>query len=444
MSSSRVIILGWDGISHPLALNLARTGHMPNLATLLEQGSSLPMRTEHPPLSPVCWTSFFTGSNPGRHRIFGFYEPAPDAYGCWEQNLEQVRLPGLWDHAGAAGKRTVCLNLPGTYPAPPIQGVLVSGFPVGDWTRAVYPKSLREILPKAGYVTDVDCAGAAAEPEIFFTRCAEALRGRGHVFHSFLQNEPFDLFIGVFTEMDRIQHYFYSALEEENHPHRQAVLALFSLLDEQLGLCLEGVKPDDDLWIVADHGFRRIQIEVCVNAILEEAGWLTMRPEIVDAAQRQDLSGISPAATRAFCLDPGRIYLNVKGRQPEGIVPAHQRRETAEALREILETWKIRVPWSAVPTPVFERVSLREEIYEGPFLGLAPDLVGVPAEGMDLKGVFGMPGVSRLREFTGMHSYNDAFLYRRAPHPLPENPGLRDLARPILDQLGIGDASLPV
>jgi predicted AlkP superfamily phosphohydrolase/phosphomutase len=170
---------------------------------------------------------------------------------------------------------------------------------------------------------------------------------------------------------------------------------------------------------------------------LEELGWLRMKSGAVDPAEAKELNGIEPQQTRAFCLDPGRIYLNVAGRQPNGVLPAVARREHAEELRNLLLQTKIRLPWLAEPACPFAAIHLREEIYRGPYVGIAPDLMLVPAEGIDLKGVFGAPGVSRLREFTGMHSADDAFLFRRGPHALPKNPILSDLADPILRQLGI-------
>jgi predicted AlkP superfamily phosphohydrolase/phosphomutase len=428
----RVIVFGLDGVSHPLAVQLAETGIMPTLAKLLRQGRAAPMQTEFPPLSPVCWTSFFTGANPGGHRIFGFYEPCVDTYGVWAQTLEQVKLPGLWDYAGEAGLRTICLNLPNTYPAPPLQGVLVSGFPVADWQKAAYPKNLTEILPQAGYSVDIDCALPEREPARFLEECERVLRARGHVFSSFLANEPFDLFLGIFTETDRLQHFFFDALEEENHPWRARVLGLFHLLDQQLEKCLTQVREEDDLWIVADHGFTRIQLEVCPNHWLEEHGWLVMQDP-----PGPDLENIDPAQTKAFCLDPGRIFLNLQGRQPEGCVSPEKRGEVLTELRQQLLAAKIRVPWSAEPICPWPVIHLREDIYHGPFVGLAADLLLEAAPGIDLKAMFHPPGISRLKHFTGMHSANDALCYRRAPDLLPETPHISGLLPHILQSLGL-------
>jgi predicted AlkP superfamily phosphohydrolase/phosphomutase len=429
---NRVIVFGLDGVSHPLAVQLAETGVMPTLAKILAGGTHAPMGTDFPPLSPVCWTSFFTGANPGRHRIFGFYEPCVDTYAVWAQTLDQVKLPALWDYAGAAGLRTVCLNLPNTYPAPPIPGVLVSGFPVADWSKAVYPAPLKEVLPKAGYSVDVDCSLPQRDPMAFFAECERVLRARGHVFASFLANEPCDLFIAIFTETDRLQHFFFDALEEENHPFRERILGLFRLLDEQLAKCLAHVRDGDDLWLVADHGFERIQLEAHPNFWLEANGWLTMRHP-----PGPDLEHIDPARSKAFCLDPGRVFLNLAGRQPGGIVPPDRRSEVLEELRAALLAARIRVPWSRDSICPWPKVHRREELYRGPFTGLAADLLLEPAPGIDLKAMFHPPGMSRLQHFTGMHSSNDALCYRRNPHELPPEPHIGGLLPHILRSLGV-------
>ena len=92
--------------------------------------------------------------NPGRHRIFGFFEAQVDEYGVWFQDLDDVKAPALWDHAQAHGKRTISINLPGTYPAPPFNGVMISGFIAPDLARSVYPKMLLPYVEKAGYLLE--------------------------------------------------------------------------------------------------------------------------------------------------------------------------------------------------------------------------------------------------------------------------------------------------
>lgn len=426
----RVVVLGLDGLSLGLARRLGADGVMPNLHRALQQCGTLSMDTVHPALSPVCWTTFFTGVNPGRHRIYGFYECQVDAYQLWTQNLKDVKAPALWEHLQAEGRRTVAINLPGTYPAQPLNGVMISGFLTLDWEQSFYPKKLDPVLKQAGYRIDVDCGKPGADPAAFFEDCSTAIRARAHVLATFLQHEPFDLFLGVFTETDRIQHYFFDALEDPHHPHRARVLELFSEVDEALGRCLEAVRDEDELLFVADHGFERIQLEVYLNHWLESRGYLRLGlrgPEC-------DLPNVVPSGTRAFCLDPGRIYLNLRGRQPDGCVDPGERARLVEQIAAELTQMEIRVPWARAPVRPISAAFPREELYSGPYTHLAPDLVAVASSGFDLKGGFGTPGVTRLRKFTGMHTYGGALCARRGAE-LPPGANIAGLAPLILDLL---------
>src|SRR5690349_1781140 len=196
--SKRVVVIGLDGVPHSLLLRLMREGVMPEMAKLMGQGDLRAMDTVYPPLSSVSWTTFFTGVNPGRHRIFGFFEAQVDEYGIWFQDLAEVKVPGLWEYAQAHGRRTISLNLPGTYPAPPLNGVMVSGFIAPDLQRSVYPKVLLPLLEKAGYLLDVPCERVHEDRESFWNGVGQSLSARGRTMAALLQNEPFDLFIGVF------------------------------------------------------------------------------------------------------------------------------------------------------------------------------------------------------------------------------------------------------
>lgn len=432
-TAKRMVVLGLDGLSFTTAKALGEAGVMPNLHRLLVQGDARPMDTELPALSAVCWTSFFTGANPGQHRIYGFYECQVDAYGLWTQNLKDVKVPALWDYAQAAGLRSVIVNLPGTFPAQPINGVMVSGFIAPDWEQSIYPKMFAPVLEKAGYKLDVECAEVGNEPEKFLAACETAIRARGRAMSTLLRHEPCDLFVGVFTECDRIQHYFFDALEDAHHPLRRNVLRSFQILDEEFGRCLAAVRDEDDLLVLADHGFCRVQLEIQLNRWLTDNGYFRLKENKPGAT----LADMDMQASRAFSLDPGRIYLNVAGRQSEGCVPARERRRLAEEIAGALEKMEIRVPWSARPIRPIQKAWLREDLYKGPFVHLAPDIVAVTPEGLDLKSRFEPGGLTGLRNFTGMHTYGNALCFRRGTKLPKSKLRIRDLAPLILDSLDL-------
>src|SRR5207248_9718468 len=71
----RVVVLGLDGLDHGLTEKLLAEGKLPNLAKLRDQGCFKPLGSTLPPISPVAWSSFQTGTNPGKHNIFDFLMP---------------------------------------------------------------------------------------------------------------------------------------------------------------------------------------------------------------------------------------------------------------------------------------------------------------------------------------------------------------------------------
>src|SRR5690606_8615224 len=124
------------------------------------------------------------------------------------------------------------------------------------------------------------------EPGKFLDACETSVRARGHVFSTLLQHEPHDLFIGVFTETDRLQHYYFDAIEEPEHPLRARVMEIFSILDAQIESCLRHVRDEDALILIADHGFCRIRQEIHVNHWLRENGYLVLKNESPEAGMR--------------------------------------------------------------------------------------------------------------------------------------------------------------
>lgn len=426
---SRVVVLGLDGLPCSLLRRLIAEGVMPRLGALVSQGDLVPMDTVEPPLSSVSWTTFFTGVNPGRHRIFGFFESQVDEYGIWFQNLNDVKVPTLWEYAQAHGRRTVSINLPGTFPAPPLNGVMVSGFIATDLQRSVYPRMLLPALEKLGYLLDLPCSNVASEPEVFWRALGQSLQARERLLTALLQNEPHDLFIGVFTETDRVQHFYFDAIEEPSHPFHARVRGFYSHLDSIIGGLADQVRADDELIILADHGFCQIEQELYVNHWLAEHGYLVMK----DSRLGAPLATIDAARSRAFSLDPGRIYLNIRGRQPEGCVEpgdaARLREEIATGLAEL----RIRVPWQAAPICPFTRILRCEEVYSGPWVCLAPDLVLCARDGIEMKGKFNSPGIAQLGHLTGMHTFGDAALYVRGRKWPQGTPRMVDMAPTILN-----------
>jgi predicted AlkP superfamily phosphohydrolase/phosphomutase len=427
----RVAVIGLDGVGLPLVQDLVARGIMPNLARLVAGGTLAPMRSSIPTISSVSWTNFSTGKNPGKHGIYGFTDLKPGTLTMFFPNAGNVRGDTLWDVAGRAGKRSIVMNIPGTYPARPMNGLLVSGFVAVNLERAVHPIELLPRLKKAGYEIDVDYMNADERPDAFFASTHAVLEGRRRVYLELLQREAWDLFIGVITECDRLHHYFWNALVDPASPHHAKFLDVYRRLDDVLGELVAALPDGVPLFVVADHGHTLIHREFYPNAWLREQGLLRFTTD-----KPKGLSDLDPAS-KVFVLDPGRIYVHRKGRFPLGTVDAHEAGELLARVSEGLCALRDDGPGAPADGRPVPRVYARDELYEGPALEAAPDAVIHFNDGYDPKGALAKTETFGRSALTGMHTYADSLFFVNRPGVASEDLDIIDLAPTILALLGI-------
>src|SRR5262245_31288202 len=151
--SRRLVILGFDGVDPHMLSRWMDAGKLPNLAALAARGDYRPLTSTIPPQSPVAWTTFATGTGPGRHGIFDFVERDPKSYlpdvgtggvhppklwhDLWVEKSAEgfTRRRGVpfWRTAAEAGVKTVVLRVPYAFPPDPMPvGRMLSGLGVPD------------------------------------------------------------------------------------------------------------------------------------------------------------------------------------------------------------------------------------------------------------------------------------------------------------------------
>jgi predicted AlkP superfamily phosphohydrolase/phosphomutase len=389
------------------------------------------MRSSIPTISSVSWTNFMTGRNPGKHGVYGFTDIRPGTFTMYFPNFGDVKSETLWDVAGRAGKRSIVMNVPNTYPARQLNGMMVSGFVAIKLERAVYPADLIRRLNADDYQIDVDYQNADQRPDEFFDLLDRALQARRRVYLKLLRDEPWDLFIGVITECDRLHHYFWDQYADASAPRHGRFLDFYRRLDEVIGEMAAALPSGTPLFIVADHGHTLIHREFYPNAHLRERGLLRF------GAEKPKGLGDIDAATKAFVLDPGRVYVHRAGRFPLGTVGAAEADELVARLRDEflgLHDDSAGAPAGGRPVP---RVWTRGEVYRGPCVDRAPDLVLDFAPGYDPKGALARSEVFGRSALTGMHTFDDSlFFVNRAGVPT-DDLDIVDLAPSILTLLGV-------
>ncbi len=417
----RACVIGLDGVPFSQLLSLANHGIMPSMQKLLATGHLHRMKASLPEVSSVSWTSFMTGTNPGTHGIFGFTDLREHSYQVRFPNFLDVKVPTLWDRLGEIGVKSIVINQPSTYPARKIEGALVSGFVAIELARAVYPLWHLASLDKMGYRIDIDTERARRAHDLLWKELDSTLDSGRSAFEYFWPQE-WNLFEFVVTGTDRLQHFLWNAYDEPGHPAHANFLDYYRKVDDLVGLIagryLELTGAQAGLYLLSDHGFRGIVQEVYLNTWLQEAGYLKF-----DSPAPRRLTDIAPG-TRAFALDPNRIYLNQKGRFPRGVVEKSDKKalklEIASALKEI------RYQGQKVVREVFDT----DEIYSGPLVERGPDLIALAQPGFDMKGSLDSQSVFGRSDLQGMHTWDDAFLW--SPQEYNQDLAISDVAAMIM------------
>ena len=173
-SPPKVVMIGLDGTPCSTLKELLDAGVMPNFKSLVGEGTLRQMDASTPAISSISWTSFMTGKNPAKHRIFGFIDLEPGTYEYKFPNYQDMASETLWDVLGKSGRKSIVINQPSTYPAKPLNGISIAGFVAIDLKKAVYPPSILPKLEKSGYRIDVDSNKAHDDIDAFIMAVGSA------------------------------------------------------------------------------------------------------------------------------------------------------------------------------------------------------------------------------------------------------------------------------
>ena len=411
-----------------------------------------------------------TGKNPGGHGVYGFRRLPWNRYeGAGLANARDLRTSTIWDVAAAAGRRVGVINVPPSYPLRPIPGGYVVGCmltppgqPFTDPAEVAgelgeYEIDLRP--PKNLRRTDADYRSRALA---YLRGMARQTRLRGEATLRVMATRPVDAQCVVFYAPDRVQHYFWEYVDPArrnpapDEPEvREAILAVYAELDRAIGRLVDAVGSDTSIVLLSDHGFgQKPERSVRINRWLADHGHLRRRP--FWTLRRRVVRKLFPKPWRSrydttdfILVDRARsqawaetiftgtagIYINVRGRYPQGCVaPGVEYAAVRERIRSGLSALR-----DEQGRPVFAAVERREDLYRGPFVDEAPDLVaectpeyGVLFESLrrelrvpELFGPFDELG------YTGTHDPEGLYLFaggpfaahgRHDPHPIEAVP----------------------
>jgi predicted AlkP superfamily phosphohydrolase/phosphomutase len=497
--STKVLVIGMDGVPWDLISRWAAQGHLPNIARLIETGSAGPLRSTMPPTSGPAWSSFATGKNPGKTGIYDFLYRRPGSYVFPPVSAALRSGRSLWSWLGEHQKRVAVVNIPISYPVEPVNGVLISGWMTPYFAKDfTHPPELgREITERVGdYRIYPAETFAESRKEAFWRACDELLDLLTRTNLYLMRREPWDLFMTVYFDTDRILHQLWHYVDPE-HPwnRREAarsraagsdldapVLRYFARLDADVGRLVAEAGPGARVMIMSDHGMGRASRFVVLNNLLLRLGYMRLASDVPtrlkalafrggftlrNVHKLVDRAGLAKHAeyknvysfdallkrfflsfhnvdwgrTRAYSFGRhyGSVFLNVRGREPEGCVEpgAEYERVRDEIAGDVL-AW--RDP--ELGRPLVGRCVRREEVYRGARFEEAPDLILLPEDAADI--FYGLSDFGSNRVWDQTYRYSG--MHREEGVLIAAGPGVRagrapaaeivDLAPTLLHWLG--------
>jgi predicted AlkP superfamily phosphohydrolase/phosphomutase len=426
----RVFIVGWDGATFDLIEPWVAEGKLPNIAEAMRAGAHGELRSTLPPMTFPAWSSFMTGKNPAKHGIYDFTRQRPGSYDLEFVNGGQRKAPSFWKLLSDAGRRVISISVPCTYPPEKVNGVMLSGFDAAGLggssskldARGMYPPAMYEELESAVGGHPIGSFPVAeinqGRPEAALQKILDVIVRKAATAKYLIQKYDWDCAMILFGESDGAGHHFWKYCDgrspqftPEPPSMRDSILRVYQELDRQLGELRELLPTDATLLMMSDHGFGGVSTTALYpNCWLHAQGLLGFRggysrwvsrqldalklravAMLPNAVQRflsrfarTQLGGIEAkvrygiidwSATKAY-FEENPYYpalrINLKGRQPQGIVePGDPYEALRTELIERLEAW--RHPQTG--QPIVERAYRREEVYDGPCLEDAPDIV---------------------------------------------------------------------
>jgi predicted AlkP superfamily phosphohydrolase/phosphomutase len=317
------------------------------------------------------------------------------------------------------------------------------------FTYAVYLAKTQGRYSTLGLAEDTSALNEGViDEDAFLEQTYLVHEERERMFFDALDKTSRGAVVCVFDITDRLQHMFFRHLDK-THPanrgrsdkHKGAIRKLYIEMDALVGRTMAAAGDDTALFVMSDHGFKPFRRGVNLNTWLYRHQFLAVKGDRPTGA---DMFGdVDWTRTRAYAVGFGGIYLNLEGREAQGIVKPG---ETAEQLRrEISEGLRALVDEVEGVQPVREVYDCRE-VYSGPYVADAPDLiVGFrPGHRVGWSSVTG--GLSdeviedNTRHWSGDHNFNPpdvpGMLFSNRPIAV-DTPSIMDIGPTVLDLFGV-------
>lgn len=463
-SSKKVVVIGLDGATLDLIKPWAEEGKLPTFKEMLTEGVHGILRSTIPHVTIPAWPSFATGVNPGKHGLYDFFKDDGETYNpkIEPQPSRAIKVPTLWQILGEQDKRVAIINVPSTFPPTKVNGYMITGLLTPPGAEYTYPTGFeKELVDKIGNYSVFSSPSAwKGSLDLFMADLEKALEERVKA-TLYLLEKDIDFLMVVDSGTDRAGHELWRFIDrsspifdpDELAKYGNLLLKYYQEVDRALKTILSKLNKEDTLFIMSDHGMGPVRKFISLNIFLMQQGFMKIKKgpvskiryfffnngwtffnldrflrklqielyisKTVSNQQKSSLAerlffssrDIDWTKTTAYALgSQGGIRINLKGRESEGIVtPGAEYKKVRDDLINKLHSASDPSNGEKIVNDVFRC----EEIYHGPYIEKAPDIIAMPKENYEFSRAYRFPFASVVQTtvgHSGSHRLNGVFM----------------------------------
>ena len=431
----RIVVIGLDACDADLVERLSKEGRMPFLTSLMKSGVWVRLTSTKVFFNDSPWPSFNAGVSPAKHGYYNYLQIKRGTTEIERINAHHCRYLPFWSLLCDSGKQVAVFDVPKTFPIEGIDGIQISAWSEHSLTlkqpTSGPPEFIRDIIKRYGKYThprEIITPRSTRQERRIYKRLQSNLETKLQATEFLMQQEDWDLFFTVFSEGHTAGHQFYHHLNEKHWAYkpetpddlRNALPDIYTQLDTALARLFNNIPNQATFFIVSVHGMAiNYSANHMMPEVMEKLGfqvpatekkqsntigsllkWTTFARNLIPLSLRDFInthivsetvhdkavssafsSGIDWKKTKAFFLPSdhfqGYISLNLKGREPFGIV------EHGAEFDELCD--EIRYELKHLTNPETGKAAVHDvvrtsDIYQGPNLYELPDLVVLWAE----------------------------------------------------------------
>lgn len=421
INKRRILTIALGEATFDLIIPWIEEGELPTFKKFYEEGSVGNLKSSTPMITPQMWGNIVTGKNPGHHGLFDFWQRGNEGK-FKEINGSHTKVNPIWKILSENGLTSGVVNVPFTYPPQKLNGFMISGEDApGAHPSIAYPsKVYEEIVEKFGRYRLKDIFPGGRKKEDYLTLVEEDIRKQTDVLSFLVGKKNWDFFLTFYSATAITQHYFWKDMQDGIDEYKNIIKTAYKSLDMAIDRLVKAAGEETNVFIISECGAGPLISGVQINTWLQKEGFLTykktngtasketalkskkkdsMRSQV--ASFRKNIQGYIPKSwfffankkmhwlkswiqtylagsdidwnnTAAFSRGKeGDIFINLKGRDTNGIVESEQYEKVRD---NIIEKLSVLIDPSTGHKAV-NKVYKREELYSGPCIEFAPDLI---------------------------------------------------------------------